>query len=142
MSAPRKYDRAKLVPVICERLGDGEPLAVIRRDLGIPPRTINQWRQDDAEIAAQFDQARDDGWDAIAHRTRATARGKGESTKDVQRDKLIIENDHKLLAKWDPRRYGDKTTISGDPENPIMGMTDEQVEARLVMLLAKRDADA
>ena len=59
MPAPRKHDRDKLVPAICARLADGEPLAVIRRDLGIPARTVNQWREDDAEIAAQFDQARE-----------------------------------------------------------------------------------
>lgn len=134
MPAPRKHDRDKLVPAICARLADGEPLAVIRRDLGIPARTVNQWREDDAEIAAQFDQARDDGWDAIAHRTRATARGKGESTKDVQRDKLIIENDHKLLAKWDPRRYGDKQSVeltgkNGGPIQAISTTTTDPIEA-------------
>ena len=34
------------------------------------------------------------------------------------------------------------TTISGDPENPIMGLTDAQVDARLAVLLAKREASA
>lgn len=125
MSAPRKFDRDSITTAICARLALGEPMAVICRDIGIPRRTVNQWRQDDPDIAAQFDEARDDGWDAIAHRTRATARGKGESTKDVQRDKLIIENDHKLLAKWDPRRYGDKHQLehTGPGGGPIESKT-------------------
>lgn len=143
MSAPRKFDRESIVPAICARLATGEPHTVILRDMGLKVRTVNDWRKADAEIAAQFDEARDLGYDAIAQRSRLTARGKGEtdggdSTGDVQRDKLIIDTDHKLLAKWDPRRYGDALKLSGDAENPIMGMTDEQVDARLAVLLAKR----
>lgn len=138
--ANRKFDRGTIVPAICARLSTGEPLTVICRDLGLSRFTVCQWRKDDPEIAAQFDAARDDGYDAIAHRTRATARGAGDSTKDVQRDKLIIDTDLKLLAKWDPRRYGDRITHAGDPEAPLAGMTDEQVEARLAVLLAKREA--
>lgn len=34
------------------------------------------------------------------------------------------------------------TTISGDPENPIAGLSDAQVDARLAVLLAKREASA
>lgn len=110
---PREYNREEVTQAICERLAIGTPMAVICRDLDIPVRTVNGWRAEDAEISARFDEARDLGRDAIAHRTRATARGKGEeaggdSTGDVQRDKLIIDTDLKLLAKWDPRRYGEK----------------------------------
>ncbi|KZC17026.1 hypothetical protein RHOFW510R12_01465 [Rhodanobacter sp. FW510-R12] len=123
MSAPRKHDREALVPVICARLATGEPMTVVCRDIGVPVKTVNDWRLQDEGIREQFHAARDDGYDAIAHRTRATARGKGESkggdsTGDVQRDKLIIDTDLKLLAKWDPRRYGDKVQLAnGDGTN-------------------------
>lgn len=140
MTKGRAQDRESIVPAICARLSTGEPMTVICRDMGLSRITVNGWRREDPEIAAQFDAARDDGYDAIAHRTRATARGNGDSTADVQRDKLIIETDLKLLAKWDPRRYGDRITHAGDPEAPLAGMTDEQVEARLAVLLAKREA--
>jgi len=124
VGAPRKHDRNALVPIICARLATGEPHTVILRDLGLKVRTVNDWRAQDESIAAQFDEARDLGYDAIAQRSRLTARGKGEvdggdSTGDVQRDKLIIDTDHKLLAKWDPRRYGDKLQHSNDPDNPL-----------------------
>ena len=112
-----KYDRAKLTQAICARLATGEPMTVICRDLGVPVKTVNDWRLADAEIRAQFDDARDLGYDAIAQRSRLTARGKseadgGDSTGDVQRDKLIIDTDHKLLARWDPRRYGEKVQLA------------------------------
>lgn len=109
---------------------------MICRDIGVPVRTVDFWRGQDASIAACFDAARDEGFDAIAHRCRATARGKGDSTADVQRDKLIIETDLKLLAKWDPRRYGEKVTLAGDAENPLaLAVTDAR--AKLAKRLGK-----
>lgn len=147
MGAPRKHDREAVTAAICARLASGEPMTVICRDLGVVVKTVNDWRLNDEAIRAQFDEARDLGYDAIAQRSRLTARGKGEtdggdSTGDVQRDKLIIDTDHKLLARWDPRRYGDRITHAGDPEAPLSGMTDEQVDERLAVLLAKREGEA
>lgn len=112
MAPPQKYDRSKAVPEICARMSGGESFASIRRDLGIPRGTTDKWVAQVPEIKAAFQMARDEGYDAIADRLRETARGKGESTEDVQRDKLIIDTDLKLLAKWDPRRYGDKVQLA------------------------------
>ena len=61
-----------------------------------------------------------EGEETIAFNLRETARGRGESTHDVHRDKLIIETDLKLLAKWNPKRYGDKIEIAGDAERPLV----------------------
>jgi hypothetical protein len=55
----------------------------------------------------------------IAARTRETARGFGDSSGDVQRDKLIIETDLKLLAKWDPKRYGDRLDLGNADGQPF-----------------------
>lgn len=121
--ADRKYDRDVLVPEICGRLAKGEPLAVICRDIGIPRRTVNEWRLVDESIARQFDDARDDGYDAIAQecmsiaddgrRDYATSED-GREVVDhdhIQRSKLRVETRLKLLAKWDPRRYGEKQQV-------------------------------
>jgi hypothetical protein len=32
-----------------------------------------------------------------------------------------------LLAKWDPKRYGDKLELSGDQQNPLAIQTIERV---------------
>jgi hypothetical protein len=101
----------ELVADIANRLADGEPLAVICRDEGYPhPSTVRDWMTADEEVSRAIAHGRELGWDSIAHKARATARGFGDSKQDIQRDKLIIETDLKLLAKWDPKRYGDKTT--------------------------------
>lgn len=145
MVHPREYDRESVVPAICARLAGGEPLAVICRDIGIPRRTVNQWRQDDKEIAEQFDEARDDGHDAIAHRSRLRARGLNEdgteregndTTTRVLRDRLACETDDKLLAKWDPRRYGNKLVTENTNHTTLEVVDTDEMDRRLDRAIA------
>jgi hypothetical protein len=150
MTRRRICDRNEVVPAICARLSAGEPMTVICRDMGVSVRTVNDWRKADAGIAAQFDEARELGFDAIAHECMSiaddgsrdyTTTTDGREVPDhdhISRAKLRIETRLKLLAKWDPRRYGDALKLSGDPEAPLAGLTDEQLDERLAVLLAKR----
>lgn len=140
MGAERKYDRDVMVPAICLRLATGkEPMTVICRELDVPVRTVNQWRQEDAEIALQFDEARDMGYDAIAADCMEIADdgsrdymtlADGREVPDhdhISRSKLRIETRLKLLAKWDPKRYGDKTAVdltSSDGSMTPKGLND------------------
>jgi hypothetical protein len=118
---PSKFTQA-LADEICSRLEIGEPLAQICRSDHMPDRaTVWRWQQVNEEFAQRIACAREDGFDAIALRARLTIRGKteeegGESSGDVQRDKAIVETDLKLLAKWDPKRYGDKLAHVGGSE--------------------------
>ncbi|MFK3647921.1 hypothetical protein ACI2IY_05715 [Lysobacter enzymogenes] len=129
---------------LVKRLSAGEALADICRDDHMPAvRTVSDWRAAHPAFDVAFLQARDIGFDAIANRTRATARGKkaddgGDSTGDVARDRLIIENDHKLLSKWDPRRYGDR--IQHEHSGQIAQQTDEALDARINELMGKASA--
>ena len=141
--APRKFDRAKVVPAICTRLATGEPMAVICRDLKVPVRTVNDWRAQDPDIAAQFDEARDLGFDAIAHEcleiaddrsndwTIGERGGRVLDNEAVQRSKLRIETRLKLLARWDPKRYGERQqldhTSSDGSMRPAPPMTKEEL---------------
>ena len=126
MAGPRKFDRDDLVPKICARLATGEPLEPILREMGLQKRTVNYWREHDEDIAKQFDEARDAGYDVIAascleiaddarndYMAKLAEEGDEKAVlsfnaEHVQRSKLRIETRLKLLAKWDPRRYGDK----------------------------------
>lgn len=97
------------------------------------------------EVSAAIARARILGHDAIAARTRQTARGKtadegGDSSGDVQRDKLIIETDLKLLAKWDPKRYGDLIKLSGADgvgPVPVVALTADMTAAQAAEAYAK-----
>ncbi len=106
----------ELIDSIEERLGSGEPMAQICRDEGMPSySTVYSWMQTKPEVNEAIARAREEGEDVIAANLRLIARGKSlDSTNDVQRDKLIIETDLKLLAKWNPKKYGDKQSIDVD----------------------------
>lgn len=113
MGRPSLYT-PELVETICVRLAEGEPLAIICREEGMPGiTTLWRWEREHEGVSETIARAREAGQEYIAARSRNTARGKGEemggdSSGDVQRDKLIIETDLKLLAKWNPRKWGDK----------------------------------
>lgn len=107
---PSKFSEA-VAAEICERISEGIPMAVICRDSHMPHvTTVDDWAKRHPEFSLSIARARQDGGHYIADRARATARGKGDSTGDVQRDKLIVDTDLKLLAKWFPKDYGDKIT--------------------------------
>jgi len=111
----------EVVEAICARLSEGEPLAQICRSEGMPAtRTVREWIELDANVSAAIARAREDGFDQIAldaldiadDRSRDTIeRGDGSETANtewISRSRLRVETRLKLLAKWDPKRYGDK----------------------------------
>lgn len=123
-------------PELCEeieqRLSKGEPLLQICRDEWMPTaRAVYNWIDADAELSSRIARAREIGFDAIALDALAIA---DETTHDtvkrqdgseavngewISRSKLRVETRLKLLAKWDPKRYGDAVTVKGDKDNPL-----------------------
>jgi hypothetical protein len=108
----------ELVDAICARLETGETMADICRGDGMPAyRTVKDWIDTKPQVSAAIARAREIGFDAIAASCLAIADGPAEvqgnpcGSEDVQRDKLRIWSRLQLLAKWDPKRYGDKAAI-------------------------------
>lgn len=124
--------RANITEKILSRLAEGEPLAVICRDEGMcDPSTWRNWCKDDENLAIAYARAREDGFDAIAIDCLHIA---DDNRKDVryteddieivnsdviQRAKLRVETRLKLLAKWDPKRYGER--VHNEHSNPDGG---------------------
>lgn len=123
MTAYTEEQKASFKTEICERISDGEPLRVICREEGKPSwRTVYLWREEDPEFAALIARAREIGFDAIAEDALLISNTplegvKYESgplgTKEVREDmlghrKLQIETRLKLLAKWSPKKYGER----------------------------------
>ena len=119
---------------ILRRLSEGEPLAVICRSdpVRFPhPATWGDWVNGDESLAIAYARAREVGFDAIAADCLAIADETTLDTKKgpdgqesanaewISRSKLRVETRLKLLAKWDPKRYGDRTLVGSDPENPL-----------------------
>lgn len=149
----------EIVEEILRRMSDGEPLRqILRSDEKFPCHTVwGDWCRADAELQAAHYRARDEGFDAIALDCLHIADETGQDTKIVgtddgsrevpnnewiSRSKLRIETRLKLLAKWDPRRYGDKLAIGGaDDLPPLKTMTDEQLAARIAALQVAVNGD-
>lgn len=131
---------------ICERLSEGEPLRQICRDERMPAwRTVYAWKAANADFDARIASAREAGHDAIAsdclriaddgiNDTYIDDQGNVRTDTDViARSKLRIDTRLKLLAKWDPKRYGDKQTteLTGPNGGPVefTGITRRIVKA-------------
>jgi hypothetical protein len=88
------------------------------------PSTVRDWMGADEDVSRAIARAREDGFDAIAADALAIADNPmvGEKVKldsdgkvvekqtgdMVERARLRVDTRLKLLAKWDPKRYGDK----------------------------------
>ena len=119
MGRPSKFTEA-IAAEVCERLSMGEPLAVICRGDKMPNEdTVRSWAGKNEELSRCIARARISGAHFIANRTRETARGAGDSTGDIARDKLIIDTDLKLLSKWFPKDYGDKLDLNANVTGDI-----------------------
>jgi hypothetical protein len=130
MGRPSKYTKA-IIEEVCERLSKGEPLAAICRDDHMPHvATIFRWGQGDSEeawfVSQSIAQAREEGEEQIAidcmhiaddngKDKRIVAEGVETTDTDViQRAKLRIDTRLKLLAKWNPKKWGDKVDVTSD----------------------------
>jgi len=130
---PTKYNK-EMMDEILFRMSEGTPLRAICREEGKPSwRTIYDWLEKDAELSTRFARARELGGDAIFEETLEIADSPNFGIKEVigkdgsvitREDmlghrKLQVETRFKLLSKWNPKKYGDRTIMSGDKENPV-----------------------
>ena len=140
MGRPSSYTDA-ILEEITERLSRGEPLAAICRDEGMPhDSTVRDWMARDEMIALAIARARESGEDWLAAECLQIADTpvegiieKLEPDKEtgrlvvVERRKedmlghrrLQIDTRLKLLAKWNPKKYGDSMTVRGSKEAPL-----------------------
>jgi hypothetical protein len=152
---PSKYT-PELAAEICERLSDGEPLRQICRDEHMPAWTaIYAWAAQDKALSERIAQAREQGYDAIAEDLLAiadtplmgdtetsSANGLTITRQDMLgHRKLQIETRLKLLAKWNPKKYGDRQIVAGDEDNPLEVKADLSIfETMLETFELKRQA--
>ena len=151
MGRHTEYDEP-LTHEICERIANGEPLRQICREEGMPAwTTVYKWINANPEFRERFARARDLGHDAIAEEALEIADTPltGEEleiaddgkTKVKRADmlghrKLQIETRLKLLAKWNPKKYGEKVQIGGADDLPAIKtdstMTPSEAYQRLI----------
>lgn len=132
---PKTYSsdqRQEAISKVLAGLREGTPLTIICDGEGMPcDNTVRDWAESDAELAADIARAREAGFDRIAldaldiadETSRDTVKGEnGEERPNsewITRSRLRVDTRLKLLAKWDPKRYGDRQLIGSDPDNPL-----------------------
>lgn len=104
-------------------IASGQTLRAFCRQPNKPAwRTVYDWIEADPDLAARIARARDIGADAIAEEALSIADTPmpgvittvdEDGTKTVTEDmlghrKLQVETRLKLLAKWNPKKYGEK----------------------------------
>lgn len=115
--------REKAIKAVITGLSIGTPLAVICRAEAMPSHdAISDWGKADPDVERRIARARELGWDVLAAEALQIAdepqmgevvTTKPDGTKEIKRGdmldhrKLRIDTRLKLLAKWDPKRYGE-----------------------------------
>ena len=154
MGAPKgsgsKYTE-EVADRICDLVSNGVNLRRVCRMEGMPAwRTVYDWVVARPDFAARLARARELGFDAIAEEALEISNTPVMGQKQVMGDKstyttvedmlghrkLQIETRLKLLACWDPKKYGNKVQLGGDADNPVRIEAEVQAE-RLLAALTK-----
>lgn len=114
------YNRADVMQTICDLIARKQTLHQICQLPGMPSNeTVRQWMIEDAELAANYARARELRADARADRIDEITSMIIDGKLDPQAAKVIIDAEKWLAGKEQPKKYGDKQIISGDPDNPV-----------------------
>lgn len=154
---PTKFT-PELAARICAELSTGKPMTIICDSEDMPnPSTVWDWTKNDPAFSQDIARARDSGYDRIAQDALNIADETGSDTVVTQfgprpdkewimRSRLRVETRLKLLAKWDPKRYGERITqeISGPDGGPVKTQGEfrptAEDEAMIIRIAEKRDA--
>ena len=153
MGAPKgsgsKYTE-EIADQICDLVSNGVNLRKVCRMEGMPAwRTVYDWVVARPDFAARLARAREMGYDALAEEALEISNTPVLGQKQVMSDKatyttvedmlghrkLQIETRLKLLACWDPKKYGNKVQLGGDADNPVRIEAEVQAEKLLGAIL-------
>lgn len=154
---PSRYTE-ELAAEIISRIAQGETLRAICREDPMPSwNTVYAWRESVPGFSERLARARDDGEEAIAQECMDIAddatndwmltHGKDDAElyklngEHVQRSKLRIETRLKLLAIWNPKKWGAKVDLNHgvQPENPLATLLGRVAGTGLPVI--KKDAE-
>ena len=129
-SGPRSRYTDEFANAIIEWISEGNTLREFCRQNDLTWKTVYNWLEEHEDFATRFARARLTGADAIAEEALEIANtpvegvrrevGGKDGSKKIFEDmlghrRLQVETRLKLLAKWFPQKYGEKTehTING-----------------------------
>jgi len=118
--------------------------------------SIYRWLDEDKQFAIDYARAREVGFEILAEETlliadtmhlgrKVVTHSGGEADGDVMtvteedmlgHRKLQIDTRMRLLRAWHPKKYGDKTTVAGDDQNPVVVETSFDIFGELLKNIA------
>lgn len=126
----------ELADILIDGVEQGIPLRQLCREQGVGKSAVYVWLEEDAEFAGRFARARVMGFDCIAEEALEIADTPMEGVETTTKTdgsveekrgdmlghrKLQIETRLKLLAKWDPKRYGDRLNLDAKVDATVQG---------------------
>ncbi len=116
-----RYSR-ELSDLLCDQLAAGRTLNSVCQDSGMPSRTaVQKWVASGIDgFAERYALARRLGYEVMADEVVDLSDGAGLSTEAVAKARLQVDSRKWLLAKALPKMFGDRVTVAGDPDAPLV----------------------
>lgn len=146
--------KPELIEEVLSRIAQGETLAALGRELDFHPQSWARWIAEDEELSLAYAQARDIGADVIADEALRIIDAEPERIVQVDEDgkttstrldsaavtwaKNRAEMRLKLLAKWNPKKYGDKQTVDlGNKDGETLKVEHKPVDPMVLSALTE-----
>lgn len=104
---------------ILAELTAGAAVRNILKRKKVNPRDFYAMLDADEDAAKRYARATVAGHDAMADITMQIADEKCSDAVAVQRNRLRVDTRKWWLAKREPKKYGDRTILAGDADNPL-----------------------
>ena len=135
---------AEILDDCFEALAAGMTLSEFCAQPGRPNRrSIVRVIEDDPVFCERFQRAREHGYDVIAEDILKIVDADVPTDEDgridggvIQQRKLQADVRLRLLSKWCTARYGEKMQLAGDPDKPLLSMSDSEIWAEIMGMLA------
>ena len=127
--------------MIADYVSEGQTLVSACKTLGVALSTFYGRLNRSPRLMEMMEKARESGFDAIANEcleiaddaaldTIETRFGPKPDKEWLARSKLRVETRLKLLAKWHPKKYGDKLQVEQKTATVAIPVTDDPIAAQ------------
>lgn len=128
----RRMYSAEKAQEICRLIAQGMIMPEIARLPDMPSKpTIYAWLIDHPEFLAQYDIAKEKQMEVFGEMIIDIAKDCPKDVDAVAQAKLLIHTIQWTMGKIKPKKYGDRTTIAGDKDNPLVLGIAHALDARI-----------
>jgi hypothetical protein len=103
---------------LCDKITDGDSQRSIARELGCSLGTLINWIAKDADRSARVREARLSSARAFADKAEQVLTN-AEDPFGLAKARELASHYRWQASKTNPREFGDKVELSGDPERPL-----------------------